>query len=177
GGRTAGTGSRYFRPSRNPNEADSVPPLAADEQELMLTCYRSLRQRRPEWLTQAVVSNVSMELKRAKRTKDDEQIYKEAVEAATQEEAVQNVLYLAATRGDVNGFMTLFDKLEKLLSKRASSTPYYNQDLSGPFGQAMKNRADAKAHADILRLADRYLAYLIQKKKNAPSSSRSSSSA
>jgi hypothetical protein len=86
---------------------------------------------------------------------------------------VANVMRLAAERGDVDELLAQFDRYLRLSGNRPLSqyTGIYTSfgafampPASPPvsFGRAMGARADAKAHADILKLFDHYLAAVRQ---------------
>lgn len=169
-GRAAKTGPRVRFNSEEPNAVENLPALPSDELEHVLLCYRTLKQRRPDWLNAVILANVATELKRAKRTDEEDKLYKEAVDSANQIEAVVSVMGLSATRGDVDGLLKLFDKADQMLGARGNSGTNSIQELANNLGQAMKVRSDAKATADILRLWDHYLASAIKRKKAAPPS-------
>ncbi len=159
---------------------DNTPPLPNDELDLVTSCYGSLKARRPEWLTQLVLQNVMTELKRAKRTEDEDKVYKAAVEAANQLDTVNGAIHLAAIRGDVDGLVKLYDKLDRLLGNKPAQGSYqyygygygYVGTAADALGRAMSKRADDKAHPDVLHLLDRYLATRIRESKLALASRR-----
>src|SRR5438445_13414815 len=103
----------YYRPADNP-KVDKTPPLPAEQVDLVLSAYNRLRKQKPEWLTTLVVNNVLTKNKRPKRTAEENRIYKEAVDSASTIESVNEVLEVAATRGDLDGALKLFAKLEQL---------------------------------------------------------------
>jgi tetratricopeptide (TPR) repeat protein len=173
--RTAANGPRVVRATA-PGAPDKTPPLPAAELDQVVACYRSVRTRRPEWLTPAILSNVTKELRRAKRSGDEEQIYHAALTAANQVETITPILQVAGERGDMDGVFALFDKLEKL---QANKTPYGPQPTRQTYtglAQAMNSRASAKAHGDILRLLDVYLASVRRQNKASPPRPGSSNS-
>ena len=79
GSRQQGMGIRYSVAPGSENN-DGTPPLAADELEHVLSCYRGLRQRRPELVQGPILNNVAVELKRAKRAEEDDRFYREAID-------------------------------------------------------------------------------------------------
>jgi tetratricopeptide (TPR) repeat protein len=137
-----------------PQRATDVTPLSQEEGDQMLACYRALRRQRPDWLSGPALNNVLTELQRAKRTADEEQVYREAVESADHPEALRGALGLAATRGDVDNVLKVFGRLEKLQGSQAVTG-----EVTQALGQVMGVRGAAKGHADVLRLLDHYLAY------------------
>ena len=60
---------------------DAAPPLPEEQVKSVLASYDRLRRQKPQWLTSSVLLNVLTELKRARRPKDEERVYKQAVEA------------------------------------------------------------------------------------------------
>src|SRR5207249_7238812 len=97
------------------------------------------------------------ELKRANRPADGDAIYKEVLTAAVKPEQIQQVLSLSAERGDVDGALVLFDRLGKLPPTGRNNAPR-TREAVGAFAQIMKPRADAKAHADLIKVFETYLA-------------------
>ncbi len=81
GGRQLGLGTRNYNYSGGADSLnENAPPLEAkDELDHVLACYQALRTRRPELAQAQVLQNVSDELKRAKRTADEERFYRDAV--------------------------------------------------------------------------------------------------
>ncbi len=171
-------GGRVRRAVPQTGNVDNTPPLPNDELQLVMTCYQSLKSRRPEWLTQAVLTNVMTELKRGKRADDEDKVYKDALDAANQPETISGAIHLAAIRGDVDGLVKLYDKLDRLQAGNKPQQQYYGY-YEGPaqaLCRAMSKRADEKAHADVLALLDRYLASRIRESKQTLATRRSGSS-
>src|SRR5581483_2004154 len=108
------SGPRVVRSGHNPDATDKTPPLPEAELAQVLTTYDSLRKRRPEWLRDNILANVSKELRRARRQHDEEALYRTAVDSASQREALASVLHLAARRGDVDSVLALLDRVERL---------------------------------------------------------------
>ncbi|HEV3167805.1 MAG TPA: tetratricopeptide repeat protein, partial [Isosphaeraceae bacterium] len=158
--------------ANNPNstDTDTTPPLAADELDHVLTTFRDLKRRKPEWVTSPTLSSVATELKRAKRTDLEDQFYRDAIDAASDADSAANVMRLAAERGDVENVIKLFDAYERLRGNRALSGNFayvfyggFYAPPSNPtdsLARAMCARADAKSHTDVLRLLDRYMVTL-----------------
>lgn len=160
------SGVRVVR-AQGADEVDKTPPLPADEIDLMLASYRTLQRLKPDLAS--FMTPVSTELKRAKRTDEADALYRELVASAGSLSAAANACLFAAERGDVEGLLKLFDAFDRLQgTSRSTSGPQgyvmtpqgYIQAPSYAFAIAMRLRADAKAHGDVLRLLDRYLAYL-----------------
>ncbi|MCI0457302.1 MAG: tetratricopeptide repeat protein, partial [Gemmataceae bacterium] len=167
--RTAVPGRTVNRRPDVPGAPDTTPPLPAEQLEQVLASYRRLRQQKPEWLTTAVINNVLKELKRAKRTEDEARVYREALAAAQQLGPVRQVLLVAGERGDVAGALQLFERLEKLQGGAKigwGSVP--TRDAADSLARVMKTRAEAKAHAEMLRLYDAYLAMHRRLRRTSP---------
>jgi tetratricopeptide (TPR) repeat protein len=170
GERTVGASPRYSR-GNNPDR-DTTPALPPEQIELMLNCFRKLRQQKPDWLGMFLVQNVVKELKRAKRPEED-QIYRDTLSAANTPVAVTEALGVAAERGDVETVLTLFGKLEKLQGPPAKAGTYRvpTREAASSLAQAMGKRAEAKAYADVTKLLDLYLAHQRRLNQAAPKSS------
>src|SRR5206468_2966417 len=125
-------------------------------QEFMLTAYRRLRQQKPEWLSSYMVTYVLTELKRAGRTDDEEKLYREAVAAADRATPLREALSLAATRGDGDTALALFDRIAKLPPAGRNAPPVIAQTPTY-LSSLMLKRAEAKAHTDLLRIFETYL--------------------
>ncbi len=155
-------GSQRGQPAR-PGGVDTTPPLPAEEVDLVLAGVERLRKVKPQWLTSDVLQNALTELKRAKRSKDEERVYRELVaEAVTsgQVDLVQQALSVASDRGDLDTVLRFFDRLEKLQGnapRALGGVPPIRQ-ASHALKETMRARADAKAHAAIPRLFEAYLA-------------------
>ncbi|HVX15288.1 MAG TPA: DUF1583 domain-containing protein [Pirellulales bacterium] len=169
--------------ARNNDGTDNVEPLAADELERMLTAYHTLRQKRPELFSQGanfalVANNVITELRRAKRTDEERQVYRELLADANQATAISSLLALTAQRGDLDGTLELLGKLSKQSGGRSSAVTLQNyaSTVARALCELMSERADAKQHADIARLYDRYCEYSRQQKRAStrPTSKRRS---
>jgi len=162
GSRQQGMGVRYYVAPGSENN-DGTPPLAAIELEHALSCYRALKARQPEMIKGAILNNLAVELKRAKRTEEDDRFYREAIEGAEQLPQVASVFGLAAQRGDVDGLIRLFDKYERLQAGKGGTTyiligSFYFAGTADGMARGMSVRASAKAYDDVLRLLDHALA-------------------
>ena len=180
------TVQQNVRVVRNNDDTDNVEPLAADELERMLAAYRNIQQKRPELFEQAgyygqmIVNNVTTELRRAKRTDEEQQIYRQALAKADQGISIATMLTLSGQRGDMEGTLELLDRLAKQPASRGggSMVQNYGYNIASPLNRLMGELADAKRYGDILRLYDRYWAYVLQQKRTAarPTAARRSTS-
>ena len=148
----------------------------------MMACYRSLRARRPELAQAQILQIVFTELKRAKRTDEEERLYRESIDGATQIGQIAGVFGLAAERGDVDGPALACDRYERLQSGRGQQYYYtgsfYFQGPAPAIEQCMTLRADSKAHDDVLRILDHELAASRRRhERQSPGSSRLETSA
>ncbi len=140
-------------------EVDKTPPLAAEDLDRAVACYLDLRGKKPDLTPIGYIGYVAAELKRAKREDQADRFYKEALAAAEDINAVDAAVYLAAEKGNVDDLLALHEKSERLQAARAgagSRAP--GVDHADAFARAMNKRAQAKAHGDIARLLDGYLA-------------------
>jgi tetratricopeptide (TPR) repeat protein len=139
---------------------DTTPPLPDADIDLILAAYRVVRQQKPEWVQPAMLTTVDTELKRARRTRDRDQFYRDASQAANDSQSLVSVLQVAAERGDTEGALALFDRYERVL--QAGPMSFYGWAPSGAdsLGRAMNALAEAKKHGEILRILDQYMASL-----------------
>lgn len=154
------------------NNTDNVPPMEEGELNQMVASYESLRKLHPDWLTAAIVTNVNAELKRAKRTQDEERIYREAMQAATTMDNILSAFSMAGGRGDVDGILLLLDKLSRAQGQMGNSG--YTWNMSQGIVEAMTKRGEEKAYPDVLRLLDGFLDFNRKFKQAQASSSTSS---
>ncbi|MHB1556493.1 MAG: DUF1583 domain-containing protein [Isosphaeraceae bacterium] len=161
GGRHLGLGMRYYNYSSR-NEVAHALPLDGEELDRVLASYRSLRTRRPELAQAQILQNVSDELKRAKRTADEETFYRDALANSQQFAQVAGAFTLAARRGDADGLCQLVDRYERLQAGRRMSYYYTGSYyFAGPgpsLSEGMSVCADRKAYDDVLRILDHELA-------------------
>jgi tetratricopeptide (TPR) repeat protein len=181
GARTTNAGYYYYRPGRR-NSPDTTPALLEEEIDFVLAKFQHLRKEKPQWLTTDVLTNVLTELKRARRSKDEEQVYRDAVATALSSGQLfiaQNVLSVAAERGDLETVLKCFERVERLQGGaprvRIGTTPL--RQAAEALGDAMRACADAKNHDALSRL---YRAYLTvsrrQQKTSGQKTSRTPSS-
>ncbi len=120
---------------------DDTPPLAQDELDHVLQCFRGLRARRPELAQTQILQHVDVELKRAKRVDDREQFYREVTAGATQLGQIAGAMNLAAPRGDADALMLLADRLDRLQTGRATMAfaagGFYFAGAARSIGQGM----------------------------------------
>jgi tetratricopeptide (TPR) repeat protein len=150
-----------------PGAADTTPPLPDSELDLVLTSFRALKAQKPDWAHAAILTAVTDELKRSKRAEALDQFYKSAIESSADAESAVSILRVAAERGDVDNVIKLFDRYERLLTPKSTSTNNlyvyyggyytYSSTPADSFCRAMLNRRDAKADGDVFRLFDHYL--------------------
>ena len=163
GGRERPAGQRIVAGLSSGSQAkDTTPPLPAAELDHALVCYRALRARRPELAQTQILQIVFTELRRAKRTDEEEKLYRESIAGATQIGQLAGVFGLAAEKGDVESLLLLCDRFERLQSARGQQYFYTGSFyFAGPAAaliQCMTHRADAKAHDDVLKILDHELA-------------------
>ena len=167
----SGQASRYVV-SRNTDAKDTTPPLEKGELDHVLSCFASLRARRPELAQALIVQHVAQELKRAKRVDEAERFYRDTIAGATQLAQIAGSFGLAAERGDADALMQLADRLERLQSGRTAQ--YYNtgtfyfSGTGASFSQGMNLCAQRKAYGDVFRLLDHELA-AARRKQERPS--------
>src|SRR5439155_3793823 len=139
---------------------DNTPPLPAEQLAHALTCYRKLKQLKPDWVTGDVTQAVMTELKRSKREDDAKALYLELVKEAVTVAKVQAALTVAAGRNDLDTCAELFARLERLQppAKSASALSQLpSRQASSNLVTLMGKRADAKQFADVRAVADLYL--------------------
>jgi tetratricopeptide (TPR) repeat protein len=153
------------------NVRDRVPPLADAELELVLRSFRALKTRRPEWVTTVVRSNVITELKRAKRFKDEEEIYRDTISSASDPAAIATALNASGEKGDVEAVFALVEKAQRQIATATSpsgryGSSYLQSATVQAMARAMAARASEKGLADVVTLLDRFDA--IQQKHRKP---------
>ena len=180
GGRERSAGQRiYVNINQGQQAKDTTPPLPDAELDHVMVCYRALRARRPELAQTQVLHVVFTELKRAKRTDEENKLYRESIDGATQIGQIAGAFVLAAEKGDVDALLLLCDRYERLQSARGQQY-YYTGSFyfAGPataLSQCMTLRADSKAHNDVLKILDHQLAAGRRRlERQSPGSSRSS---
>ena len=136
--------------------ADKTPPLAGDDLEFVLTCFRDVQKRHRDWVDGSVIAAVAKELKRARGQDEAERFSNEAQAVLGHDEAVR-VARRAVERGDVAAFIKGIDEQLK-----ANVGDPLGPGVAGRlFPHDARNddgRADKKAHADVLKLLDGFFA-------------------
>ncbi len=163
GGRERPAGQRIVAGFGGGNQGkDTTVPLPAAELDHALACYRALRARRPELAQTQILYIMFTELRRAKRTDDEEKLYRESIASATQIGQLAGAFGLAAEKGDVESLLWLCDRYERLQSAHGQqyfyTGPFYFAGPDAALMQCMTHRADAKAHDDVLKILDHQLA-------------------
>ena len=115
--RTGSTQAQVLRAGAE--AADPIPPLDADELDHILACYDALRLSRPDLVGPTTALSVVNELKRAKRTDDENRLYREALAATERPQQIVTAIYLATWRGDVDALLSLCERYERLQSEPA----------------------------------------------------------
>ena len=147
---------RVFRQPGS-NAPDPTPALPPEEVDRALACYRGLQKRRPD-LAPANLSEVLAELKRANRTREADQVYREAMASMVPGSTYAYVLTnIAAERGDIEGMLSYLDKLERAPSVGAAGTSNAAV-LAQTYGRTIGLRGVVKAYPDVLATLDRFLA-------------------
>jgi tetratricopeptide (TPR) repeat protein len=172
--RMSSLGQRVLINRAGVDQVDTTPPLSPDDLELVSSSYRTLLQVKPEWMLLTFLTSVTAELKRAHREAEVDALYRELVAKTSDLASVLNACRIAGERGDLDTLMTLFNAYERLPNPSVGGMTSASAQLNGmvltnqgyvsaPFlamAQTMAARADAKAHADVLKLLDRYLNYV-----------------
>ena len=154
--RTAGSNQpRAFRQVGS-TAPDPTPALPAVDVDLVLSCHRGFQKRRPD-LGPANLSGVLAELKRANRTADADQVYREAMASAVPGSMNAYLLVnVAAERGDVAGLLSYLDRLERAPGG-GSAVATNSATLAQTYGRTIGLRGVAKAYPDVLSILERYL--------------------
>ncbi len=135
---------------------DKTPPLAAEELDHALSCYKALKARRPDWADAAIIGGVATELKRAKRTEEAERFYEEAVASLGEGEQSGVAITLAAEHGDVVAFLKYLDRQVQKAGKSPGTSAMGMGAHINSLEQMMIARSEKKAPGDVLRLFDHF---------------------
>lgn len=139
---------------------DNTPPLPADQLAHAMTCFRKLKQVKPEWVTSQVTKAVLTELKRAGKGDEEKAVYEELLKEANTVARVQAALAVAAERKDLDTALDLLAKLERL-QPPVKTTATLNQLPTrlaySTLTQLMFKLADDKKLPDVRKVADSYL--------------------
>lgn len=144
---------------------DTTPPLPDDELQLVLAIYKkTMDDPQFESLAQSyygasLVNIVSTELTRAKREAEAKQLYNDALVRAKTADQISIFMNKAASDGNMEQVLKLWDALEKLPQNATGITgqQYVTNIGSQTLPRLMAQRAEAKAHPDIIKLLDRHL--------------------
>lgn len=149
------------RGRRSDTAKDSTPPLPADQLAHAMTCYRKLKQVKPDWVTSAVTKAVLTELKRAGKEGEEKTVYQDLLKEANTVARVQAALAVATERNDLETTVDLLAKLERLqppVKTTATLNQLPTRQAYSTLTQLMYKRADDKKLADVRTVADTYLA-------------------
>jgi predicted Zn-dependent protease len=147
------TGTSLSDPGRS---APLRTPSAA-EIEQALDSFRILRERRPDWINADILKPMLGALKRAKRDRDEETVYRESIGVAARSQQVVSLMTLVGERGDVGALLQLFAKLDDRSWASTGASAYPSSQISQVFQKAMDARAEARSLADVARLVDGFL--------------------
>ncbi len=172
-GRVAGTTGPRRSVINMSTENDTTPPLVSDELDKVVSAYQGLRRRRPDWIQGTVLTSVIAELKRAKRTEEENRIYREALDSVNDAAGVATLLLVAGERGDIDGVIALSDKSERLQTGGGGLVNYYYNPSGNAYSmiRGMIVRAQAKGYADIPKLIDYHLQSLRRQRQSGRKSS------
>ena len=140
----------------NAETVDKTPPLAPEELDYVLACFRRLQKARKEWADTSVVSAVATELKRAKGAEEAERFTDQELSALGLDVAAGAAIEKLIKRGDMPAFLKLLKE-----PPPSQSFTYVNGALSaanhdGEIQEMMVARADKQAYADVLTLLDAF---------------------
>ncbi|WP_422927331.1 tetratricopeptide repeat protein [Singulisphaera sp. PoT] len=164
--RTTKPGGGTYRPT-GVGVVETTPPLPAEEVDLILKGYRTLRLRKPEIVYSEILASIDTELKRALRDKDREQLYRDALAAVVDPGSLGSALQLAAERGDVDRALDLFDRFDQANPAQATIAYAFLYGSGDPLGRLMNARAQEKAHGDVTRILDHYARVMQQRTPQA----------
>ena len=175
GGTATGPGTNILAGAALANQEDSgtLHPLPAEELDHIVACYRALWQNRPELVIDrgsALVDNVIRELQVAGRTDEAEAIFQTIVAAADRPETRRVALHLAASRGDCDTTLKVFDMFAAEQLTRAGRSPFASAEsvqAAASLAELMAQRAAEKQFGDVLRIWQRYLVYAQRRQETA----------
>jgi tetratricopeptide (TPR) repeat protein len=138
-------------------------PLPKAEVDAALESYRLLGRQQPGWITPAVFTNVSAELRGAGRVAEADEVYRQATDDPRDLAWTFDLLEMAARRGDVAETFKLFEQVARLQGVGQKPMPGRNfpplVEASVAFAHLMQVRSDQKALPDVLRVLDDYLSF------------------
>ena len=141
----------------SPSQPKARPALSQAEIEQVLASVRVVLQRRPDWVDGELLTGVLAALKDAGRNAEADSVFQDSVLAAVRSMQIVSLMTLAGERGDLNGLLTLFAKLEGRSWPLMGTNVYPSSKISEAFMIVMDARAKAGALADVLRLVDGFL--------------------
>ena len=149
---------------------DKTPPLPPDEVDLTKGAFISVVTTNPSWLFPTLIDGVLTELRRAGRAGDLDPFYRALVASANNLGSITVAGWLAADRGDFDALWTLFEAFNRIPFGTRASALLQGPSITTPQGlassptyfmaKAMRVKANAKQHAEILRLLDRYMDFV-----------------
>jgi tetratricopeptide (TPR) repeat protein len=147
---------------------DQTPPLPDDEVDMIRDAFRTLVKAHSSNLDITTLRGAMTELRRAGRLAEVEAEYRTLIDSAIDHQAIYLTGFVASERGDFDAIRKLSDAFYRLPPSsrtiQAGSTYIVTSQqrswLSPAyyFASAMKVKADAKQHGEILRLLDDELA-------------------
>ena len=149
-------------------EAEARPPLPPEEAVLVEGALISLVRSKPAWVPSTFLETVLTELERAGRAGAVDGLFRELVATAHDLHTISVASEMAAQRGDFDGLWKLFEAFNRLPSGTRStivptqgymvvtlvSTSYVPAYF---MARGLRHKADARSHAEILRLLDDYM--------------------
>ena len=162
--------SGLARAVRN-EEAEAGPALAPDDAALVRDAFISVVRSNPAWAYSFLVNAVLSELKRAGRGGELDALYGELLATAHDLHTISIASDMAADRGDFDGLWKLFASFYRLPSATRSTVfqtqGYLILTATGTsyvpayhMARGLRHKADARSHAEILRLLDDYMTAL-----------------
>ena len=161
---------RRRRRARPDRRGATDPPLPAAELDQVLASYRKLRQSQLG-VGAAMVGSDHRRAKAGGPGPGRRRLYREQIAAAVDATSIATAAWTSrADRGDVDALLKPSMPAERIRGERpaaiaqsayvASSSGVYITSPVSAMARSDARRADTKAHGDILRLLDRYLASL-----------------
>src|SRR5207247_7085970 len=120
-------------------------------------CFTKLKRTKPDWVNHGATESVMTELKRAKRTDQEEAIYREMVKEAVTIDKILAALRLASNRKDVDTAVALFARLDQLQGPAktvAALAQLPTRQATATLEYLVAHLADDKRLADALKVFD-----------------------
>ena len=118
---------RGHQQRRRASEED-IEPLADDELDHMVACYRNVLKSEPR--LQYMLSSVLIELQRADRTDQESELYVDAINRIKDAQTALMLLNVTARRGDYDKTIELMDVVERLSSANPQNLRYATSQIS-----------------------------------------------